>query len=282
MQNPGVTMLSRFAILPVFSLLGLVAACGNPDVPIIPIGAAQTVDLAVSLSLDEPQVIGVTIDPVTGQRFVLDAEQGLFAVMDDGTSSLVRSQEDFPTPDVPPISEWTDFVALGDNQFAVTARSDGYLLDLVADTLLEHFCYEPGFMEPSFEQLTNGVSFDVETDLLYAQPATFDMNGETAPVDQAVESAIAAYARDGGQPVAWFPIEDVDFLAGGIAVDRDGTLLLGRDDQLYRFTPEGDGQLDLIGTLEGVGRVDGLTVDPATGELHIIDGDSARLIRVRL
>jgi hypothetical protein len=270
---------SRLLLLPVFALL---VACGNLDVPLIPVDPAGSIDLALALDIAEPQVIGVTIDPVTGQRFVLDAQAGLFAVMDDGSAALVRSQEDFPTPDLPAISSWTDFVALGDNRFAVTARSNGYLLDLVADTMTQYFCYEPGFFDQVLEQLTEGVSFDPDAGLLYAQPATYDVSGESGPVDQAIEAAIASYTLDGGQPVAWFGIDDVDFLAGGIAVDRDGTLLLARGNELHRFTPEGDGRLELIGILDGVERVEGLTVDPETGELHLIDGDRARLIRVKL
>jgi hypothetical protein len=264
------------------SLFALSTACTGPDVPLLPQEPGSTISLSSALGVDEPDVIGVTIDPVTGQRFVLDASAGLFAVLDDGSTSLIRSQEDFPTPDVPAISTWTDFVALGDNRFAVTARSNGYLLDLVADTMSQYFCYEPGWMEPEVEQLTEGVSFDVQSGLLYAQPASYDVSGESGPVDQAITAAIASYTIDGGQPVAWFGIEDVDFLAGGIAVDRDGTLLLGRGDELYRFTPEDEGRLEHIGVLEGVGRVDGLTVDPETGILHIIDGERGLLVQVKL
>jgi len=268
-----------FLLLPVFALAG---ACTGPDVPLIPIDPAGSIELSVALGIDKPEVIGVTIDPVTGQRFVLDSRAGLFALLNDGSAALVRSQEDFPSPDVPAISTWTDFVALGDNRFAVTARSNGYLLDLVEDTMTQYFCYEPGFMEPVFEQLTEGVGFDAEIGLLYAQPATYDITGESGPVDQAVEAAIASYTLDGGQPVAWFGIEDADFLAGGIAVDRDGTLLLGHGNELHRFTPEGSGRLELIGVLDGVGRVDGLTVDPQSGVLHIIDGEWGRLVQLKL
>ena len=274
-------MSQRHALL-CLPLLCLTVACTGPDVPLLPADPAGTIELAVALGVDSPEVIGVTIDPITGQRFVLDASAGLFALLEDGTAALIRSQEDFPTPDVPAISTWTDFAALGDNRFAVTARSNGYLLDLVADTMTQYFCYEPGFMPTELEQLTEGVSFDQELGLLYAQPASYDVSGESGPVDQAVEAAIASYALSGGQPVAWFGIEDIDFLAGGIAVDHDGTLLLGHGNELHRFIPEGDGRIELVGVLEDIGRVDGLTVDPQTGTLHIIDGEFGRLVEVTL
>jgi hypothetical protein len=274
--------MSRSRTLPLLALLSLTFACTGPDVPLLPSDPAGTVELAAALGVDSPEVIGVTIDPVTGQRFVLDASAGLFALLEDGSAALVRSQDDFPTPDVPAVSTWTDFAALGNNRFAVTARSNGYLLDLVEDTMTQYFCYEPGFMPTQLEQLTEGVSFDQELGLLYAQPASYDVSGESGPVDQAVEAAIASYTIDGGQPVAWFGIEDIDFLAGGIAVDRDGSLLLGHGNQLHRFIPEGDGRLELVGVLEDIGRVDGLTVDPQTGTLHIIDGEFGRLVQVTL
>ena len=75
---------------------------------------------------------------MTGQRYVLDANAGIFEILEDGTAVLVRSNQAFPIPDVAPISAWTDFVALGDDQFAVTARSDGYLLDLDDEEACEY------------------------------------------------------------------------------------------------------------------------------------------------
>jgi len=237
-----------------------------------------TVDLAIALGVDEPAVIGVTLDPETGQRYVLDANAGIFEILADGAATLVRANDTFPTPDVAPQSAWTDFVALGGGQFAVTARSDGYLLDLGADTMTEYFCYEPGFMEPELEQLTHGVAFDADASLIYAQPATYDVSGESGPVDEAIFSSIGAYSIDGGQPVAWFDIPDTDYLAGGLGVDLDGTLLLGYGNELHRFIPEGEGRLESIGTIEGIGRIDGLTVDPQTGTIWIVDGVAGLLV----
>ena len=266
---------SSLLALPVLLLAG---ACGGPDLPPLHIDPVTTVDLAIALGVDEPAVIGVTVDPVTGQRYVLDANAGIFEILADGNATLVRAQDAFPTPDVAPQSAWTDFVALGDGRFAVTARSDGYLLDLVDESMTEYFCYEPGFMDPELEQLTHGVAFDAEASLLYAQPATYDVSGESGPVDEAISSAIGAYSIEGGQPVAWFEIPYTDYLAGGLGVDLDGTLLLGYANELHRFIPEGEGRLEGLGMIEGIGRIDGLTVDPQTGTILVVDGVAGMLV----
>lgn len=274
--------MSLRSLLLALPALAIATGCGNPDLPIIPLDPDSTIDLAIALGVDEPDVIGVTIDPVTGQRFVLDTRAGIFEILEDGSASLVLAHESFPTPDVAPLSDWTDFVALGEGRFAVTARSDGYLLDLHAATMTEHFCYEPGFMEPVLEQLTEGVAFDTDASLIYAQPVSFDVSGESGPIDEAIAAGIGAYSIEGGQPVAWFDIEDTDFLAGGIAVDLDGSLLLGRANELHRFTPEGAGILTPIGALEGIGRIDGMTVDPETGSVLVVDGESGLLLELDL
>jgi hypothetical protein len=276
----------RFPLLSLPALL-LVGACGGPDLPPLRIDPVTTVDLAIALGIDEPTVIGVTVDPVTGQRFVLDAGSGLYEVHTDGTADLVRALENFPAATVVPVSAWTDFVALGDGTFAITARNDGYRLDLEANTLTEYFCYvpDPGMddpVQPVIEQLTESVTFDVHSELLFAQPVTFDLSGENGPVDEPIAASIGAYTLAGGQPVAWFEIPEADFLAGGSAVDSDGTLLLGRGNELHRFTAEGEGRLDGIGIIPSIGRIDGMTVDPQSGLLVIVDGENGLLLDLEL
>ena len=275
------TLLPKLSLLSL-TCVGLLSACAGPDLPPIGTPTNNTIDLSSALGVTEPAVIGVTIDGVTGQRYILDANAGIFEILEDGTAALVRSNQAFPIPDVAPISAWTDFVALGDDQFAVTARSDGYLLDLNDESMVEYFCYEPGFMDEELEQLTNGLALDLNAGLLYAQPATYDMSGMSGPVDEAISASIGAYSLDGGQPIAWFEIPDTEFLAGGIAVDLDGTLLLGRGNELHRFIPEGEGRLEGIGILEDVGRIDGMVIDSELEELLIIDGEQGKLITLAL
>ena len=274
-------MIPKLSLLSV-GILGLLTACTSPDLPPITPPTNNSIDLSSALGVTELAVIGVTIDATTGQRYVLDANAGIFEILEDGTADLVRSNQGFPIPDVAPVSAWTDFVALGDDQFAVTARNDGYLLDLDDDLMTEYFCYVPEMMEQEFEQLTHGLTLDHHAGLLYAQPATYDMSGMSGPIDEPVAASIGAYSLDGGQPVAWFNIPDIEFLAGGMAVDLDGSLLLGRGNELHRFVLEGEGRLEGIGVLEGIGRIDGMAVDSELEELLIVDGEQGKLITLAL
>ena len=108
------------------------------------------------------------------------------------------------------------------------------------------------------------------------------MSGMSGPIDEAIAASIGAYSLDGGQPIAWFEIPDTEFLAGGIAVDLDGTLLLGRGNELHRFIPEDEGRLEGIGFLEEVGRIDGMVVDSVSEELLLVDGEQGKLIILSL
>ncbi len=288
--------LSRLiALLPLASLGVLLSGC--PNVPADPLPPPQgTIDLALALGVADPQVIGVTVDPDNGARYLLDRAAGLFELADDGTATLLRGIETFPTPAVLPRSDWTDFVSLGHDQFAITALSDGYLLDLEADTLTEYFCYVPDDMggpdggQPVLDQLTNSVTFDPNSNILYAQPITFAADTSATVVSQA--ASIGAYSLDGGQPIAWFDLEDIDFLAGGSAVLADGTLLLGRGSEILKFDPETQSGLISVGVLpprEGrtaVQRkqpsIDGLAIDSTRGELLIVEGTTDELIRISL
>jgi len=288
-------VLSRLiGLLPLASLGALLAGC--PNVPADPLPSPQgTIDLALALGVEDPQVIGVTVDPDDGTRYLLDRVAGLFELADDGTATLLREIETFPTPAVLPRSLWTDFVSLGHGQFAITALSDGYLLDLEADTLTEYFCYVPDMDipddgQPILDQLTNSVAFDPNSNVLYAQPITFEADSTQAVVSQA--ASIGAYSIDGGQPIAWFDLADIDFLAGGSAVLDDGTLLLGRGAEVLKFDPEADNGLVSLGVLpssEGHNQlerreasIEGLAIDSTRGELLIVEGATDELIRISL
>jgi hypothetical protein len=236
------------------------------------------IDLRAALGVIDAYVVGVTVAPDTGRRYLLDQFAGIFELEDDGSATLVRSPQEFPVPDVLPASLWTDFVAMGEQRFALTALSDGYLLDLGEDTMTEYFCYEPDDEELPWEQLqlTHSVAFDPDLGVLYAQPITFFDGSFDFPL--ALSSSIGSYSLEGGQPTGWFNIADVDFLARGAAVDSDGTLLLGRDDQLFRFDPENNAAPQLVATLPGVSRIEGLAVDLGRGELLVVDGDLDLLV----
>ncbi len=258
----------------------LLAACSTHPIPRLSVEPGTEVDLREALGVSDAAVVGVTVDPISGQRYVLDQFAGIFEVEDDGSATLVRSIAELPVPAILPRSLWTDFVAMGEGRFALTALSDGYLLDLGEETMREYFCYEPGDMLWEQEQLTHSVAFDPNLGVLYAQPITFEEGGFDAPV--ALASSIGGYSLEGGQPESWLNLADTEFLARGSAVDTDGSLLLGRDDELYRLEPSGDGELQLLGTVSGSSRIEGLAVDAFRNELLVVDGANDLLIALSL
>ena len=73
-----------------------------------------------------------------------------------------------------------------------------------------------------------------------------------------------------------------DFLAHGAAVESDGSLLLGRDNQIYRFDPTGTAEPQLLGVIGGVEVIEGLAVDAEHNKLLVIDGATDQLIEVAL
>ncbi|MBJ93914.1 MAG: hypothetical protein CMP23_05490 [Rickettsiales bacterium] len=269
--------LSRLLLLVPTTLM--LAACSVEPPPPLPEPSAE-LDLSASLGLVDPDVVGVSIDPITGQRYLLDRFAGIFELADDGSARLLRATDQFPVPEVLPQSLWTDFVAMGEGRFALTALSDGYLLDLEAETMIEYFCYEPEDMPFWEQQLTHSVTFDVEQGLIYAQPITFEQGSFEDPL--ALSSSVGAYSLDGGQPVAWFEMPEQDFLAHGAAVDLDGSLLLGRGNEIYRFDPEGLAERSLLGVIPGVELIEGLAVDAELGTLLVVDGARDRLVEVPL
>ena len=282
-------------VFPLSLALSACAGSGDPGAPSEPCDSAQgctpiepdtTIDLARALGIDDPQVVGITVAPDSGQRYVLDQLEGIFELHEDGSATLVRSNAELPVPEFLPRSLWTDFVAMGEDRFAITALSDGYLLDLRADTMTQYFCYVPGDMEPEFNQLTNSVAFDAHSGVIYAQPITFE---ETMEERTALGASIGSYSLQGGQPIAWFDLEVTDFLAGGAAVDADGKLLLGKGSDIHLFDPSAPAEPQHIYQLPAgsgpasVWRTDiqGLAVDSERGELLVVDGSRDRVIVIQ-
>ena len=143
-------LLRLLAVLALVSTTGVMVACSPDRIGPLPVDPDSTLDLREALGITTPQVVGVTVDPVSGQRYVLDQVEGIFEIAVDGSATLVSSIADLPIPSVLPQSLWTDFVAMGESRFALTALSDGFLLDLAQDTMVEYFCYVPDDM--SWEQ----------------------------------------------------------------------------------------------------------------------------------
>lgn len=251
------------------ALLLAAPACG--DTPPEPV--ARRVDLRAATGVASPQVAGVALAP-DGGRVVLDQEAGLFRIAADGTATRLRSIAELPEPDVAIRPPFTDLVALGDDQFAMTAIGVGYLLDLTADTMNLHFCYEPGGFPDDQEQRTAAVAFDATTNKLYAQPQTFDGDGNLLRAD------VAQYDRATGVDEIWREVPS-DFAAGGMYAPGDGGLILGAGSRLYRYD-YATYTLTAVDDLAryGVDEVAGLAFDAAAGNLIVVDGQRAELVEV--
>lgn len=264
------------------ALIALLPACAP--------SAGEVVDsqqLSLLLGVDDPVAIGLSVDPLDGTRYLLDANEGLYE-LDDG-ASLVLAADAFPNSEVPARSAWTDFAALGEERFALTAQTQGFLLDRNTNSLSLHFCYVPGFVEdePSFDQITDSLTYDPAADLLYAQPQTFDASsGDVTNAD------VAMFDPNGGGDLAWFRLPDEDTRAGGLAVDADGDLLAAWGDSLYRVqidrdaqdSATGDADFELVGSLSeaGITEASGMAFDPETGHLLVLDTGADLLVELAL
>ena len=269
----------RFASL---SLASLLIACGsNPD-PAPPSIVVNQSSLRSAIGAPyNVDVVGVTVDPTTQKRYVLDSERGIFELVDDGARQKL-SLEELVYFDSFPQSEFTDFAAIGNDTFAVTAMNDGFALDLVTKTLRRYFCYVPGIVEDEFPQavqLTNSVTFDPEASLLYVQPQTFEDRIDNGPM----MSQIGQFTLDGGEGFNWLDIDDEDFLAGGIVKVSSTAMMMGSESTLYTYdmqTSTLEETLDLKSI--GITKIDALARDPVTGNVLVVDADSDDLFELDL
>ncbi len=233
---------------------------------------------AIPLPMQSPAV-GVTVDPDTGAQYVLDASNGMFLVTESGLEEVASWQQ------LVPIDGWdrrpyTDAVAVGGGKFAVTVESDGLLFDLETKTTTQHFCYEPGFMETGGDwietyQLTNSVSYNPITDQIVAQPQTFG--------DGPLIASIGLWDREiGGQPTAWFDLPWADFSAGGIVMDSEDRILMGRGALLFQMKLGQDGEPTPMMDLAEFGVIDiaGLALAPNGNLVVLNDGPTDELVEI--
>lgn len=262
----------------VLTALTALSAC-PPEPEPLPAYELRSVDLRVALGESDVAPVGVTIEAESGRVFVLDEFRGLFEVLEDGTVESVLRRAEFPVPDVGLRSNFTDLVAIGPDRFALTARSDGYLLDLSEQTLTQFFCYLPDEMEdePWLDQLTHSVTYDAPAGLLYAQPQTFEVSSDGG--ETMLRSSIASFDVTTGADLAWIELDDPEFIAGGIASEGDGSILLGVGAMVYRYAP--DEGLREVGSLAGEGVIDivGLVADELGDGIWALDGGTDRLIK---
>lgn len=256
------------------SIVFALFACSPHDLP-ASAEVTERVDLGEALRIAAPEVVGVTIDPDSGEILVLDAWEGLLRL--DG-SAVADPAHLITASDGMDRRPYTDAAALGGGLFAVTVRSDGLLFDAGTGVTVQHFCYEPAY-EGDWEdnyQLTASLAYDPAADLLYAQPQTLG-TADDAPIS----ADVAQFDAANGVPLDWMPLRDRKFLAGALAIDASGDLFLGHEGRVhsYAFGDEEAEVLFDLGALD-VGRIDGLAIDAATDDLWIVDGADQELIAI--
>jgi hypothetical protein len=250
----------------------LVSACSEP----LPEGEPiELFDLGAAVGAADLDLAGVAVEAESGRRFVLDADLGIYELAADGSVTAVVPMAAMPDPGVAIRLPFTDIAALGDSELALTAIGDGFILDLAAETLQLHFCYEPGFMEPwpeEVEQRTDALTFDPGSDQIIAQPRTYEVNSGDVTASQ-----IGYYSRESGVDLQWYDVP-LDFEAGGMAVLGERGLAVSDGTRLYMF----DGGLANFDRLErfGVGSVDGLAYDAVADSLLVIDNRNDRLVEI--
>ena len=264
-------MLTRTTLL---ALAVTLAGCSRSSNDTAELGPNDPINLEDRLGDPNVVAVGVTVSPTSGTVYVLTT-QGLYSVTENGEFSLFADEQTLYQ--AAPSSTYTDIVALGNGQFALTALNDGFWFDSVNGTVQQHFCYVPGFFIPgTTSQLTQGVAFDPATQRLIAQPVTFQQ-GSIAITN----SEVGTFPITGGEGDDWHPIPDITFLAGAIAVDDQSRLWLGRGSELHRYDLDND-TMTFERSLEefGVTDIHGLAFHG--DRLLVVDQPSRTLVRVPL
>ncbi len=258
----------RNALLALFTA-SAVTACGEPEIeePLV------RTDLRAMLGVADADPIAVTVSPDGSEQFVFDRSSGIYQLDVRGAAQLIMAIDSIPDPGVEVRLPYTDLVALGDGQFALTAIGDGFLLDTKANTMSLHFCYEPDFIPEEFVQRTDAVTYDPGLDKIIAQPQTFNED------DEVVSSDVGFYDRTSGFDETWYPL-NLDFAAGGMAVGSAGDLYLGEGSSLYRYNKAAN-QVENVADLGrfGIGAIQGLAFGN-NGNLLVVDSGSDELVTI--
>jgi hypothetical protein len=254
----------------------VVAGCGT-DSP-SPFEPRSSVDLRVAMASGaDVNPIGVSVTP-DGQRFVFDESLGLYRI--DGTAAIeVVRMDQMPAPIVPIQLPFTDVVAIAPGVFALTAINDGFLLDTTQMTMTQHFCYVPEGTPPSLTQRTDAIAYDPELDQIYAQPRTYEPNGNL------LGSQLADYRRDTGGLLDWREV-GFDVAAGGMAVVPGLGLVFGQGSLLdaYDLSKPQIASAKRVTDLGGLGvsSIQGLAYDASTDTLLVLDGSTDQLVEIDL
>jgi hypothetical protein len=218
---------------------------------------------------------GVSADPDTDQRFVLDAQLGIFELLPGGQLiQLWQRPHDLP--------ELTDLCAVGGGRFIAAADGDGYVIDIAAGSAKQHFCLEPGW-DPGFSEdfvhKNRSVACDLENRLIYGQPQTVPQEGEPLPI----RSEVASYSLISGDDLEWMELPDPAFHADGMTMLTHGRLLLAQGTELSVFDPSVGVFVANTDVAEhGIEGIQGLSFDPATGLVIVLDSAQSKIIELPL
>jgi len=235
------------------------------------------IDLRSALNVGAVSAIGVAVAPDTGAWVLFDEQSGIYELDAAGSATMVMDVGSIPSPEGIRYP-FTDIVALGQGEFAITAIGDGFLLNVAEGTLTQHFCYVPDGLPAEMDQRADALTYDSERQVLLAQPQTFDaFSGDL------VTSQIAIYDRVTGTDLEWHDVGDATFIAGGMVVEADGNVLLGEGSNLHRFHMP-TRTMFTIDTLSrfGVGSVDGLAIDRNSQSLLVMDNTHDELVVISL
>lgn len=249
------------------SLVSLVlGACTDApaDGPPGPTSQPVRIDLHAATGLADLTPVGVTVD-LSDNRYFLDEQLGIFRFDADGRATRMMAIDELPVIKSPVVTlPYTDLVYLEDSKFALTAVNDGFLLDTVARTLTQFFCYVPDGTPSWLWQRTDALAYDPIGDRIYAQPRTYDTEG----VLQSTE--MAAYDRQTGVLTDWYVLSEHLF-AGAMIVLPDQRIFAAEGSLLKQYIL---GEYTLTPVLSladiGVQRIDGLALDG--DKLLVLDG----------
>lgn len=229
--------------------------------------------------------VGVSRDPDSGETVLLHERAGLFAF--DGTLRQLASLDELLAgADTLPASPFTDVAALGNGEYALTAINEGFLFD--GESLTLHFCYLPGEVVevpgpdpvptgPGDKQLTLSLGYAPESARLFAQPRTFDE--ETGEV---LAAHVATFDITTGVEQAWFDVGDPGFLAGGLVVQPDGSVILGNGASLHHYDTGGRELTETADLADEVQTITGLARGETGKTLLVLDGEASALLEVEL
>jgi hypothetical protein len=243
----------------------LFAACtSSPPGPPGPSTQPTRIDLRAATGIADLTPVGITVDSA-GTRYLFDEQLGIFELHADGGATRTMTMDALTEIKSPRVElPYTDLISIRPGLFALTAIGDGFLLDTVAGTLTQHFCYVPDGTPAWLWQRTDALAYDAVADRIYAQPQTYDTEG----VLQA--TSIAAYDRITGGLTDWYPLEQPLF-AGAMVVLPDQRILAAEGAELKHYEP---GAADVTPILDlsgaGIAEITGLAYDD--GKLLILDG----------